>query len=604
MNFIAGEGNRTPPLPQIESGDNRSETWPNRAYWIQHFQAGKHMTTRRDVIKGLGSLVAATSVTSASSANAQVCSTAPLTNTSTAVRMPLEEFVKVPRLVNQLRKGIKAMKERKPSDPRSWFYQAAIHGVWLPEDTDPSKDTTYYDAALKKDPDLAKVDRKFWNQCPHFGQNSANFLPWHRAYTYYFELILRDHIGDPDFALPYWNCEPKTNRQFPKEFGIEHLDGNKDNSADDNINPLFHTDRDVYFTSYEHWASNNFPLLELSDRAVDISLPMATPVFFGADEKSGLGGATILDDIDEPLPTRGLLESYPHDPIHRAVGGIIGRGRNWMGAMAVPKTAGFDPIFPFHHSNIDRLWAKWSCMPGKSWVAAKEHMPPAYWFSNKPWYFFDVKGNCVNLSRADYFDHRKLGIRFSDEDMSCKPLELPKFPAVIAAAPEHKHHHTMTAPPAIATRNTPIIASSRRNTPVQLDAASINNVQSRLKTMAPLSAGAKRQRLVLRVVEASDSATTVGFDVHLTSKPDGQLTRSSPSFVGSTVLFAHGHEGHAVTSDFEVAGVVGRMSAAEQAALQVVFVPYPLTTLVAPQTPNLNSEPLRIERLEFFAVDG
>jgi hypothetical protein len=556
------------------------------------------MTTRRDVIKGLGSLVAATSVTSASSANAQVCSTAPLTNTSTAVRMPLEEFVQIPRLMNALRKGITVMKARKPSDPTSWFYQAAIHGVVLPEDKMP--DNTYYEKALEKDPDLAKVDRKFWNQCPHFGQNSANFLPWHRAYTYYFELILREATGEPDFALPYWNYALKTNRRFPREFGIQHLDGNTNNDAEENINPLFHEDRDVYFTYYEHWATTNVPLLELSDLAVDISLPMATPVFFGADERSGLAGGLG----DTSTQTRGLLESYPHDPIHRAVGGIVG---NCQGAMAVPKTAGFDPIFPIHHANIDRLWAEWSCMPGKSWVAAEQDLPPASWFMEAPWYFFDVKGNCVNLPRAAYFDHRKLGIRFKNENMSCKPLPLPEFPAAVATAPTHKHDHVMSAPLAIATRNAPITASSRRNTAVRIDAASINNVQSRLKTMTatPLAAKAKRPRLVLRIIEAShERMPTVGFDVHLTANPNAQLTRSAPSFVGSTVLFAHAHAGHSTASDFDAGSTIGKLSVAEQAALQVVFVPYALTTLIESQTPNLNSRPLKIERLEFLAIEG
>ena len=97
-------------------------------------------------------------------------------------RMPLEEFTQSRELVAALRKGVTAMKARKPSDPLSWFYQAAIHGV-----TDEK-----VQEALKFDPQVANVDqKKYWNQCPHSGQNSANFLPWHRAYIYYFERILR-----------------------------------------------------------------------------------------------------------------------------------------------------------------------------------------------------------------------------------------------------------------------------------------------------------------------------------------------------------------------------------------------------------------------------
>ena len=81
------------------------------------------------------------------------------------VRLPLNEFVADARLLAALRKGVAAMKMRKPSDPLSWFYQAAIHGV-----------TDYlWNEQAKIDPLVLSVDRtKYWNQCPHKGENSAN----------------------------------------------------------------------------------------------------------------------------------------------------------------------------------------------------------------------------------------------------------------------------------------------------------------------------------------------------------------------------------------------------------------------------------------------
>src|ERR1051326_7168913 len=44
-------------------------------------------------------------------------------------RMPLDEFVKDSDLMKALIRGVRAMKARKSSDPLSWFFQAAIHGV-------------------------------------------------------------------------------------------------------------------------------------------------------------------------------------------------------------------------------------------------------------------------------------------------------------------------------------------------------------------------------------------------------------------------------------------------------------------------------------------
>ncbi|HWS17481.1 MAG TPA: tyrosinase family protein, partial [Candidatus Elarobacter sp.] len=137
---------------------------------------------------------------------------------------------------------------------------------------------------------------------------------------------------------------------------------------------------------------------------------MNSPVFFGETEREGLAGGIA----DEDPSTRGLLESYPHDQIHRAVGGIIdsSTGEGSAGAMASPPTAGFDPIFSIHHSNIDRLWTEWACKPGKKWGK----IPSDYWFDERPWYFYDTDGKVVNEPRRKYFDHRALGIRFRYED--------------------------------------------------------------------------------------------------------------------------------------------------------------------------------------------
>lgn len=111
--------------------------------------------------------------------------------------MTLDKFLKAPKLLAALRKGVLAMKKRKPSDPLSWWFQAAVHG-------EPKEMVAEW---MKTDPDVAKVDQaKFWNQCPRHGENSANFLPWHRGYTHYFEQILRMHTGvvplsNPDHAI-------------------------------------------------------------------------------------------------------------------------------------------------------------------------------------------------------------------------------------------------------------------------------------------------------------------------------------------------------------------------------------------------------------------
>ncbi len=92
------------------------------------------------------------------------------------------------------RQAIKAMKALPASDPRSWSYQAAIHGTM----TTPVKTA--------------------WNTCEH---SSTFFWSWHRMYLYWFERICR-HLagdcGDPCWRLPYWDWASPTQRHLPAPF--------------------------------------------------------------------------------------------------------------------------------------------------------------------------------------------------------------------------------------------------------------------------------------------------------------------------------------------------------------------------------------------------
>ena len=111
-------------------------------------------------------------------------------------RQSLSTFVRDPAAWRRSGVGVAAMKARAPSDPKSRFFQAATHAY---------NDAAYADA-LARDPGVARVDaQRFWNKCPHFGQSSADFLIWHRAFIYNFERVLRDAAGRSDVALPDWD---------------------------------------------------------------------------------------------------------------------------------------------------------------------------------------------------------------------------------------------------------------------------------------------------------------------------------------------------------------------------------------------------------------
>ncbi|KAH8657404.1 common central domain of tyrosinase-domain-containing protein [Tricladium varicosporioides] len=86
----------------------------------------------------------------------------------------------------------------------------------------------------------------------------------------------------------------------------------------------------------------------------------------------------VIGDDGEPLyqaDTAVSLESW-HDQIH----GLIGTGQGYAGHMGVPTIAGFDPIFWFHHCNVDRLLAIYQALFPDKWPEAKEAVANLYPF--------------------------------------------------------------------------------------------------------------------------------------------------------------------------------------------------------------------------------
>jgi polyphenol oxidase len=84
--------------------------------------------------------------------------------------------------------ALRDLAKQKPDDPRNWFHQGQVH-CW------------YCSGALDG----------LWGQEIHGGWW---FLPWHRAYLFFHEQILGALIGDPTFALPYWDWDTPGRDRF------------------------------------------------------------------------------------------------------------------------------------------------------------------------------------------------------------------------------------------------------------------------------------------------------------------------------------------------------------------------------------------------------
>jgi tyrosinase len=144
------------------------------------------------------------------------------------------------------------------------------------------------------------------------------FLPWHRAYLYFFEKALQDRV--PAATLPWWDW---TNHSegIPGPYARRKVDGRK--------NPLF--DSPIQASGREA------PRQTRTTRAPGEPGQLPSP---GAVE-AALANADFFTFQTQ-------LESI-HDGIHVWTGGT-------MGSIA---TSAYDPLFWAHHCMIDRLWYLW-----------------------------------------------------------------------------------------------------------------------------------------------------------------------------------------------------------------------------------------------------
>jgi tyrosinase len=200
-------------------------------------------------------------------------------------------------------------------DDRGYGYHAGIHGLPLPIGCDNAHGTPY-------------------------------FLPWHRAYLYFFERALRDQVHDAMLTWWDWRTAPRREGAIPHAFGVAHAGGEPNPLASADVLPL--------------------ALQQGGNRVAARTV-----------RRPGAPGAPALPskpEVEAVLALRGFTDFTTqleglHDRVHMWVGGHMGQ---------IPYAA-FDPIFWAHHAMIDRLWRVWQLRhPGARPPAAilDDALPP------------------------------------------------------------------------------------------------------------------------------------------------------------------------------------------------------------------------------------
>ena len=259
-----------------------------------------------------------------------------------------------------------------------------------------------YGDAVQKMHQLPATDPRNWrNQalihithCPHGAQD---FVHWHRHYILNFELSCGQLIGDPNFALAYWNWSANQGR-IPDPFYDSNL-----------LNVQFWNDPSN--AQSDNWSPD--PVTTNGTRALTKGQGLQDDPDAGTEFTQ-----SFIDDIKRQSIFQfftGQLEGSPHNDGHVITGGPNGHMVSGMSPL--------DPIFWLHHCNVDRVWAEWQ-------RAGNTTPPLGLDYNNQ---FVNGTGQPVMASSASALDFAAMGYSYdtlsesliaaASEQLQLQPLQ-------------------------------------------------------------------------------------------------------------------------------------------------------------------------------------
>lgn len=264
----------------------------------------------------------------------------------------------------------------------------------------------YKDAITKMHSMWPDTDKRSWegqahihqDYCPH---SNWFFLPWHRAYLYYFEQLIRELSGYEEFALPYWNWT--TDTQIPPTFW----------GADNPLDPAKWDDPDPNIGSGPTRLATQMTTMPATAVAQSVIDDILSETDF---QQFGSYKASSQRPVTAPFGSSGELEQTPHNAVHGEIGGH-------MGFFLSP----LDPIFWMHHGNIDRLWAKWNSLGNAN------SDDPDWLNYNFDDNFVDPAGSLQSKTVAETLDTEQLGYIYDNVGTTPAGLVASKPPSALIA---------------------------------------------------------------------------------------------------------------------------------------------------------------------------
>ncbi|KAJ6776199.1 TYROSINASE FAMILY MEMBER [Salix koriyanagi] len=231
-------------------------------------------------------------------------------------------------------------------------------------------------------------------------------------------------------------------------------------------------------------------------------------LFFGKPYRAG----------DDPSPGMGTIETTPHTEIHFWAGDPKQPNRENMGNFY---SAGRDPIFYCHHSNVDRMWNLWKKIPG----GKRKDIEDPDWL-NSEFLFWDEKKELVRVKVKDTLDTTKLRYGFQDV-----PIPWLKTKATPKLTRKEKTRRAA---------QTNIVLTPLSALPVVLDKVISVEVSRPRKSRSATEKEDEDEVLVIEGIEYEKNQF-IKFDVLLNDEPDSPGGPDTSEFAGSFVNLPHKH---------------------------------------------------------------
>ncbi|KAL0301348.1 UNVERIFIED_CONTAM: Polyphenol oxidase, chloroplastic [Sesamum radiatum] len=291
--------------------------------------------------------------------------------------------------INRYNRAVQLMRNLPATDPRNFLQQSYVHCAYC--------NGAYFYPALQG-----------LNRGEIQVHGNWLFFPFHRWYLYFHERILGSLIGDPTFALPYWNWDSPYAMDAPAMYS-----NNRTYPAlyNDRRNQLIYrrpvnlgTGTDSNQTQAQI-ANSNCAVMnnEMIRTATTLESFMGTPYRRGNAVPNG----------------PGTSERGSHNAVHRWCGDPRQPAEEDMGNFY---SAGRDPIFYGHHSNVDRMWTLW-----RQRRAANQRDFTDTDYLNSQFLFYDENSRLVRVRVGDCLDNTRLGYQFQTEGVfvtwtDCRPF--------------------------------------------------------------------------------------------------------------------------------------------------------------------------------------